>query len=588
MKKILESLGIDRVTYMLRFLRKTAWPYGLGAVLVASTYLLTSIVLGRLYAGLASITPEIHLGVYVRDLGVSLLWVVGVVTLSSVGTWLFRRAVSSGDYSMRRELSDRLARMPLSRWYGRHSGEWLSISGRDADAAAEQYKYPLIDLISTAIEFVGGIVIVSAALPQLTLFSAAVGLFYFLLAIGLRRRARAHWSKLRERIGEATSVFSEMVQGRALIRVLGLRRCAEDRHESALDDVFGFGKKTSNVSIANQTLGQLGYTVAYSGSMLFGLLLINRGATTLPALLAVWPLAKQISFSLQRFGMMITEAQMRVTAVDRVREVLDAPPEPIHKANHSRPIAPAGNGVAAVEFRGVTFGYDPNQPVVQELSLRVEPGERLGIVGESGGAKSTLLKLMIGFYAPQHGELCIHGTPSASIPHHTQRGLFGYVSQRPELVRGSVAYNIRLGRPSATDEEVVEAARRAYAHEFVSSRESGYESEVGEKGANMSGGERQRVAIARALLKDAPFYLFDEPSAALDGNAEEYISRALASLPDQKTVITVAHRLATIRECDRIVVFESGRIVEQGSHDELVAMGGRYSLLASRQFGAAE
>jgi ATP-binding cassette, subfamily B, bacterial len=240
----------------------------------------------------------------------------------------------------------------------------------------------------------------------------------------------------------------------------------------------------------------------------------------------------------------------------------------------------------SVELRDVTFGYTPDQPpLFRQFTLRVDPGRKVGLVGRSGGGKTTITRLLLRFADVQAGAILIGGQPVDEVPQSALRALIGYVPQDPSMFHRSIADNIRVGRPGASDTEVRRAAEMAHAAEFIEGLPAGYETLVGERGVKLSGGQRQRIAIARAMLKDAPILILDEATSSLDSESEALIQDALWNLMVGRTAIVIAHRLSTVRRMDRLVVIDGGRTIEQGTHDELLQTGGLYASLWSHQSG---
>jgi len=240
----------------------------------------------------------------------------------------------------------------------------------------------------------------------------------------------------------------------------------------------------------------------------------------------------------------------------------------------------------SVELRDVTFGYTPHQPpLFRQFTLRVEPGEKVGLVGRSGGGKTTITRLLLRFADVQAGAILIGGQPVNGVPQSALRELIAYVPQDPSMFHRSIADNIRVGRPSASDAEVRRAAEIAHAAEFIEALPAGYQTLVGERGVKLSGGQRQRVAIARAILKDAPILILDEATSSLDSESEALIQDALWNLMIDRTAIVIAHRLSTVRRMDRLVVIDGGCTVEQGTHDELLQARGLYTSLWAHQSG---
>ena len=239
-----------------------------------------------------------------------------------------------------------------------------------------------------------------------------------------------------------------------------------------------------------------------------------------------------------------------------------------------------------VELRDVTFGYAPAQPpLFKRFTLRVDPGKKVGLVGRSGGGKTTITRLLLRFADVQAGAILVGGQPIDEVPQSALRALIGYVPQDPSMFHRSIADNIRVGRPGASDTEVRRAAEMAHAAEFIEELPAGYDTLVGERGVKLSGGQRQRIAIARAMLKDAPILILDEATSSLDSESEDLIQDALWNLMGGRTAIVIAHRLSTVRRMDRLVVIDGGRTIEQGTHDELLQAGGLYASLWARQSG---
>jgi len=256
-----------------------------------------------------------------------------------------------------------------------------------------------------------------------------------------------------------------------------------------------------------------------------------------------------------------------------------------HDYEDDRPQAPAlkvTNG--RIEFRDVTFGYRPGETVLHGISFTAEAGKTTALVGRSGGGKSTVMNLILRLYEVGSGQILCDGQDTGSVGLASLRQQIGYVAQENFLFKGSVRDNIAMGRPGASEDEIVAAAKAAYAHDFIMGFERGYDSPCCEHGMQLSGGQRQRIAIARAFLKDAPIILLDEATSALDSESEQAIQRALRTLCEGRTTIVIAHRLSTVAQADEICVIDRGRIVERGRHGELLAQGRTYSHIAQTQF----
>jgi len=283
---------------------------------------------------------------------------------------------------------------------------------------------------------------------------------------------------------------------------------------------------------------------------------------------------------LQQVSVINEQYQNAIVSARRLFEVLEAKPS-VPEKEDARPLPP-GNG--AVRFERVTFGYGNGRRALDGFDVSVEPGETVALVGPSGAGKSTVFQMLLRFHDPQSGQVRVDGVDVRGVDPTALRERIALVPQDPVIFGATARENLRYGRLEATDAEIEQAARSAEAHDFLAALPQGYDSELGERGARLSGGQQQRLAIARALLKDAPILLLDEATSALDAQSERAVQHALERLMQGRTTLVIAHRLATVLKADRIVVMDRGRVVDQGTHAELIARGGLYSELARLQF----
>ena len=311
---------------------------------------------------------------------------------------------------------------------------------------------------------------------------------------------------------------------------------------------------------------------------------VLRGELTLGTLMAIYYYMWLVYGPLEWFAEVNSWMTRAFAGAERIFEVIDAPPE-----DYEDPDAVAMPRMTGrVDFDKVTFGYDKSKPVLHEIELAVEPGEMIGLVGRSGVGKTTTINLVSRFYDVDRGVLSVDGVDIRKIRLQDLRSQNGIVSQEPVLFSGTIAENISYGKPGATLMEILDAGRAANAHQFIMAKPDGYDTQIGERGAGLSGGERQRLAIARAILHAPRVLILDEATSSVDVETEKQIQESIAALTKGRTTFAIAHRLSTLRNADRLVVLEAGRIVEIGTHDELLKLGGRFAELVRLQREIAE
>src|SRR5262249_18149406 len=374
--------------------------------------------------------------------------------------------------------------------------------------------------------------------------------------------------------GVATlETLQEALSGIRIVKAFTLESIMRTRVRRSIGEVEAAANKMAGVSNRSGPLMEALAGVAIALAIMYGgYRVINTGAKPgkFVSFMAAFLLAYEPAKRLARLNFDVSHVLLGVRLY---YELMDSPAsEPNDDA-----MPPLKLKDARVEFRNVDFAYRPGEPVIRDMSVVAEPGRVTALVGPSGGGKSTVLSLLMRFHEVGGGEILIDGQNIAACARRSLRGQIGYVGQDVFLFRGSIRENIAFGKPDATEDEIVAAARAAHAHEFITAFPSGYDTPVGEHGLQLSGGQRQRVAVARALVKDAPIVLLDEATASLDSESERLVQDAIAHLCEGRTTIVVAHRLHTIMHADRILVVENGAIVESARHDELLRRNGRYA-----------
>jgi subfamily B ATP-binding cassette protein MsbA len=485
---------------------------------------------------------------------------------------------------LRGRLFDHLLRLDLDVFQRTRGGQLTAALISDADqvkqvvvAALAAFFQNFVMIVTT----VGVMLLLSPRLTILVLVLAPILVFGVQL---LLTRLKRHSRVFAHERGELTANITERLGAMKLIRAFGAER-SESRGFASQTERYRKGViRTQRFALLTSPVSEL-----FGGAMLMLILWaasnpaisgveMQASATILfvfAALRVMSPIKAITNFPAQ---LAVAEA-----SAERVFAVLDLPAVEVDP-----PEAVPAAFAEDLVFDRVTFGYEPGTPVLHDVSIRIGKGEVVALVGPSGAGKTTLLELVPRFHDPQGGELRLDGLPLPQLQRPSLRELMAVVSQDTVLLHDSVRNNIAYGRPEATDAEVQAAARAANAHEFIIQLPDRYQTRLGERGTRLSGGQRQRIAIARALLRDAPILILDEATSALDTESERLVQEAIERLMQDRTVLVIAHRLATVRDADRIVVLEDGRVVEQGTHAQLFAAGGLYRRLHDLQFSAAE
>ncbi len=485
---------------------------------------------------------------------------------------------------LRSRVEDTIHSLPLTFFDQRPRGELLSRVTNDMDNVGQSLQQTMSQLLTSLLTVIGVLVMMLVISPLLALVAVvtvpvAVGITT-LVARRSQREFVAQWS----RTGALNAEVEETYTGHELVRVFGQQEAAQARFAHENEGLYRASFTAQFVSGLIQPLMLFVGNLSYVTIAVVGGLRVAAGAISLGDVQAFIQYSRQFTQPLSQLASMANRLQSGVASAERVFEILDADeqsPDPVGAAV-AAPAEEAPTG--RVTFEHVSFRYEPDAPLIEDLSLVAEPGQSVAVVGPTGAGKTTLVNLVLRFYELDSGRITLSGRDIARLPRAELRSQIGMVLQDTWLLGGTIRENIAYGRLDATEDEIVEAARATSVDRFVRTLPEGYDTVVDEDGSSISSGEKQLITIARAFLSRPSLLILDEATSSVDTRTEVAVQRAMATLRAGRTSFVIAHRLSTIRDADVILVMESGHIVEQGTHDELLEAGGAYARLYASQF----
>lgn len=485
-------------------------------------------------------------------------------------------------YRLRKELAAKMNRLPMNYFDKKTNGEVLSRVTNDIDTLGMSLNQSVTQLITSITTIVGVLIMMLTISPMLTLVALAILPVSGIIVGIVVKHSQKYFKQQQEYLGHVNGQVEEIYAGHMVVKAFNREKASVEEFDKANDVLYKSSWKSqffSGMMMPVMTfVGNLGYVAV----AVLGALRAMSGMMTVGDIQAFIQYVKNFTQPISQIAQVSSMVQSAAAASERVFEFLEEDEEP-QKAEQHAPVA-IGDVTANVTFDHVKFGYDPEKIIIHDFSAQVKNGQKIAIVGPTGAGKTTLVKLLMRFYDLNGGSISIGGYDIRSFDRSELREAFGMVLQDTWLFNGTIMENIRYGRLDATDEEVIAAAKAAHVHRFIETLPGGYDMVLNEEASNVSQGQKQLLTIARAILANNKILILDEATSSVDTRTEIRIQKAMDNLMKGRTSFIIAHRLSTIRDADVILVMRDGDIVEQGSHDELMALGGFYSELYNSQF----
>ncbi len=519
-------------------------------------------------------------------IGKTLLFLLGLYLASSacnlIQGWLMTGVTQKICYRMRKEIAEKITVVPMSYFNGHSKGDVLSRITNDVDTLGQSLNQSVTQLITSITQIVGVLVMMlSISLPLTGVVVVTLPIAAVVMGV-MMRFSQPYFREQQQVLGAVNGIIEEDFAGQNVIQVFDRAEAAVSEFDEKNDRLFISGWRSQFLSGLMMPLMSLVGNAGYVAVVVVGAQLALTGNATPGDIQSFIQYVRNFTQPVQQLANVSNTMQSMAAATERVFEFLAAPEE---KQSADPQIPEARDGL--VEFEHVKFGYDPAKPIIHDFTCTAEPGQTVAIVGPTGAGKTTLIKLLQRFYDVDAGSLRVDGVDVRDWDRAALREEFAMVLQDTWLFNGTIRENIRYGRPDATDAEVEAAAKAARCDHFIHTLAGGYDFMINEEGTNLSQGQRQLVTIARAVLADRPALILDEATSNVDTRTEELIQRAMDALMQGRTSFVIAHRLSTIRNADVILVLRDGDIVEKGTHEELLALGGFYAELYNSQFDEA-
>lgn len=575
---------------------KPMWPRLLFMVLAAVASTVLSIaspkVMGKAITSLGQTfmlrIMGVHASVDFPYIGHITLWLLGLYIASSLFNYMMQYTMAGVAqrtvFAMRRDLNDKLARLPLKYFDGRTHGEIMSRMTNDIDNISMTLQQSLGQLITSAVGIVGAIIMMFTISWLLTLICLATLPISFFVTATIARLSQKNFADQQRELGILNGHIEEMYTGHKIVKAFGHEEKAIAQFNEVNERLYQAGWRAQFISGIIFPLMNFINNIGYVLISAIGGIMVTKQRIQLGDITAFIQYQRMFTMPIAQTANIVNILQSTIASAERVFEVLDETEE-VSDANATSTItSPRGE----VQLENVRFSYTKDIPLIEDLNIEVKPGQTIAIVGPTGAGKTTLVNLLMRFYEIDGGRILVDRVDIRDLKRETLRRLFGMVLQDTWLFNGTIRDNIAYSKEGATDEEIIRAAKAAQADHFIRALPNGYDTILNEDASNISQGEKQLLTIARAFLADPPILILDEATSSVDTRTEIYIQKAMAQLMKGRTCFVIAHRLSTIRDAEMILVMNHGRIIETGTHQQLLAKGGFYADLYNSQFTNVE
>jgi len=519
-------------------------------------------------------------------IGQILLWLAGLYIISSLFNYLQQYLMSGiaqkTVYDLREDVNHKLERLPLKYYDGRPNGETLSRVTNDIDTIGSTLQQSVTSFITSIVTIVGILIMMLTISPLLTLISL-VSLPVSIFAIRpILKRSQKYFADQQRTLGQLNGHVEEMYTGHSVVKAFGHERTSVEQFDAVNEELYEAGRKAQFISGIIMPMMMFIGNISYVLISIVGGILVTQRAISIGDIQAFITYTRQFTQPITQTANIANIVQSTVAAAERVFELLDEEEEIKEVTTHR-----LAQAEGAVAFEHVDFGYG-NDLLIEDMNIDVAPGQTVAIVGPTGAGKTTMINLLMRFYELNGGTIRIDGIDTREMSREDLRTTFGMVLQDTWLFNGTIRDNLAYGKSGATEEEIIAAAKTAHADHFIRTLPDGYDTVLNEEASNISQGQKQLLTIARAVLADPPIMILDEATSSVDTRTEVFIQQAMRRLMEGRTSFVIAHRLSTIKDADLILVMNQGRVIEQGTHEELLEADGFYADLYNSQFSEKE